>query len=155
MNARTSQGAIAWAISLVTFPWVALVLYAIFGRNTFNGYVLLHSSKNLNIQHYIEDIQTEASAKELIRENLSESEIALTRLVEMPITRFNKSRLLIDGPDTFRSIFEGIESAERYILIQFSFDEVWNWAANRIPQLNWEMHGAAGGNEDMLLKSRC
>ena len=24
MNARTSQGAIAWAISLVTFPWLAL-----------------------------------------------------------------------------------------------------------------------------------
>jgi len=41
MNARTSQGAIAWAISLVTFPWLALILYAIFGRNKFNGYVLL------------------------------------------------------------------------------------------------------------------
>jgi hypothetical protein len=39
INARTSQGAIAWAISLVTFPWLALVLYAIFGRNKFNGYV--------------------------------------------------------------------------------------------------------------------
>ena len=39
MNARTSQGAIAWAISLVTFPWLALVLYAIFGRSKFNGYV--------------------------------------------------------------------------------------------------------------------
>jgi hypothetical protein len=38
MNARTFQGAIAWAISLVTFPWLALVLYAIFGRNKFNGY---------------------------------------------------------------------------------------------------------------------
>jgi cardiolipin synthase len=35
MNARTSQGAIAWGISLVTFPWIALVLYAIFGRNKF------------------------------------------------------------------------------------------------------------------------
>ena len=39
MNARTSQGAIAWAISLVTFPWLALALYAIFGRNKFNGYL--------------------------------------------------------------------------------------------------------------------
>ena len=27
MNARTSQGAIAWGISLVTFPWLALILY--------------------------------------------------------------------------------------------------------------------------------
>jgi hypothetical protein len=28
MSARTSQGAIAGAISLVTFPWLALVMYA-------------------------------------------------------------------------------------------------------------------------------
>ena len=38
MNARTAQGAIAWGISLLTFPWIALVLYAIFGRNKFKGY---------------------------------------------------------------------------------------------------------------------
>ena len=31
MNARTSQGAVAWAISLITFPWLALILYAILG----------------------------------------------------------------------------------------------------------------------------
>jgi cardiolipin synthase len=115
MNARTSQGAIAWAISLVTFPWLALVLYAIFGRNKFNGYVLLRSSKDLDIRHFIHKIQAEAAAKELIRQELSESERALARLADMPISRYNKSRLLIDGQETFRSIFEGIESAEQYI----------------------------------------
>ena len=119
MNARTSQGAIAWAISLVTFPWLALILYAIFGRNKFKGYVLLRSSKNLDIQHYIDNIRAEAAAKNLIRQDLSESQIALTRLADMTITRCNKSRLLIDGHETFRSIFEGIESAEQYILVQF------------------------------------
>jgi cardiolipin synthase len=46
MNARTSQGSIAWGISLVTFPLIALVLYAIFGRNKFKGYVLLRNSKD-------------------------------------------------------------------------------------------------------------
>ena len=49
MNARTSQGAIAWGISLVTFPWIALVLYTIFGRNKFKGYVLLRNSKEKEI----------------------------------------------------------------------------------------------------------
>ena len=119
MNARTSQGAIAWAISLVTFPWLALVLYAIFGRNKFNGYVLLRSSKDLDIHHYIEKIQAEAAAKKLIRTELSGAERALVRLADMPITRYNKSRLLIDGQETFDSIFEGIESAEQYVLVQF------------------------------------
>ena len=60
MNARTSQGAIAWAISLITFPWLALILYAILGRNKFKGYVLLRSAKDQNIHHYIEKIQKEA-----------------------------------------------------------------------------------------------
>jgi cardiolipin synthase len=119
MNARTSQGAIAWAISLVTFPWLALVLYAIFGRNKFNGYVLLRSSKDLDIRHFIHKIQAEAAAKELILQELPESERALARLADMPVCRNNKSRLLIDGQETFRSIFEGIESAEQYILVQF------------------------------------
>ncbi len=119
MNARTSQGAIAWAISLITFPWLALILYAILGRNKFKGYVLLRSAKDQNIHHYIEKIQKEAVSRNLIEENLSASERSLTRLADMPITRYNKSRLLIDGIETFRSIFEGIESAERYILIQF------------------------------------
>ena len=119
MNARTSQGAIAWAISLVTFPWLALALYAIFGRNKFNGYVLLRSSNDSDIRHLTNKIEAEAAAKELIRETLSESETALTRLADMPVTRYNKSRLLIDGSETFGSIFEGIEAAKHYILVQF------------------------------------
>ena len=56
MNARTSQGAIAWAISLITFPWLALILYAILGRNKFKGYVLLRSTKDQDIHHYIDKI---------------------------------------------------------------------------------------------------
>ena len=66
MKARTSQGAIAWAISLVTFPWIALALYAIFGRNKFHGYVLLRGSKDSDIQHFSERIWAEAAEKELI-----------------------------------------------------------------------------------------
>jgi len=119
MNARTSQGAIAWAISLVTFPWLALVLYAILGRNKFKGYALLRSSKDQDIQHVVDVIQNEALARDLIRQDLSESEKTMTRLAGLPIARYNKSRLLVDGNATFRSIFEGIESARRYILIQF------------------------------------
>lgn len=119
MNVRTSQGAIAWAISLVTFPWVALILYAIFGRNRFKGYVLLRTSRDDAIHHVIEDISKKATQNRLIREGVSKSEQALTHLADLPITRFNKSRLLIDGNETFKAIFEGIESAKDYILVHF------------------------------------
>ncbi len=38
-SVRTPQGAIAWVISLLTFPSAALPLYWILGRNRFHGYL--------------------------------------------------------------------------------------------------------------------
>ena len=40
MSTRTSQGAIAWAVSLVTFPYLAVPAYWVLGRSKFQGYVL-------------------------------------------------------------------------------------------------------------------
>ncbi len=39
MDVRTSQGAVAWAISLNTFPSVSLPAYWILGNSKFSGYV--------------------------------------------------------------------------------------------------------------------
>jgi cardiolipin synthase len=103
----------------VTFPWVALALYAVFGRNKFNGYVVLRSEKNSEIHHYIENLKKAAAVKQLIGKDLAESQMALTRLADKPVLQGNKSQLLIDGQETFRSIFEGIDSAEQYILVLF------------------------------------
>src|SRR3954471_15626016 len=41
LDVRTSQGSIAWAVSLNTIPYVAVPAYWIFGRSDFNGYVML------------------------------------------------------------------------------------------------------------------
>jgi len=40
MEVRTAQGAIAWAIVLVTVPYVSVLAYWVFGRSKFHGYVL-------------------------------------------------------------------------------------------------------------------
>jgi cardiolipin synthase len=76
MNARTSQGAIAWGISLVTFHWLALILYAIFGRNKFKGYTSLRNLRDKSIQHIIDYSQGEAVKKKLICEELTTYKIA-------------------------------------------------------------------------------
>ena len=39
MTARTAQGAIAWGVSLNTFPYVAVPAYWVLGRRSFEGYV--------------------------------------------------------------------------------------------------------------------
>ena len=46
MKNQTSQGAIAWAVSLIAFPYLTVPVYWIFGRNKFQGYVKLRLAKN-------------------------------------------------------------------------------------------------------------
>jgi cardiolipin synthase len=119
MHGRTSQGAIAWGISLVTFPWLALPLYAIFGRIKFKGYLLLRHGREENVRRIIEQCQWEAAEKELIVKENTGLDSALTKLTPYPMTRSNQSRLLVDGVRTFEAIFEGIAEAQQYILVQF------------------------------------
>ena len=38
-RARTPQGATAWVVALIGFPFVAVPAFLIFGRNKFYGYV--------------------------------------------------------------------------------------------------------------------
>ncbi len=119
MNTRTSQGAIAWGISLVTFPWLALPLYAVFGRSKFKGYATIRHFRDEKARQVIEECHKEAVEKDLVPKDRSKLEGALSKLVDLPITRFNKSRLLVDGEVTFQSIFDGIETAKDYVLVEF------------------------------------
>jgi len=119
MNIKTSQGAIAWSISLVTFPWFALPLYAIFARDKFHGYVLLRHAKDQKIRYIIDQCSLDAREGEIVQPVDSEIELALSRLADRPILKFNRSRLLMDGKETFRSIFDAIDAAEDYVLIEF------------------------------------
>ncbi len=120
MNLRTSQGAIAWSISLVTFPWVSLPLYAILGRSKFQGYASLRHLQNEKVRHIITQCRNDAVQKELLSpQDATPSDIALMGLAQLPVTQFNDCRLLIDGEATFKAIFNAVEKAESYILIQF------------------------------------
>lgn len=119
LQARTPQGAIAWAISLLSFSVIALPLYLILGRNRFAGYLekrdhmeresqaLIHRT-NSNIQEFVVPIG-----------NDSPMYTSLFNLARMPATRGNQVDLLIDGDATFSNIRRGLETAQHYILFQF------------------------------------
>jgi cardiolipin synthase len=119
MNTRTSQGAVAWAVALVTLPFVTLFLYAIFGRNKFHGYVRMRSRQDAAIHHFCDDFRNEARAKELIRPAKTEADRALVQLADLPPVGYNQSELLIDGEATFGRLFEAIAAARSYVLVQF------------------------------------
>jgi len=119
MKTRTSQGAIAWAVSLVTMPFIVVPLYWIFGRNKFRGYIKLRHSTDTRIRYIIDNLITTFRENGMPDENRNKNAPALAKLSDMPLTQFNRADLLVNGQDTFDSIFEGIDSARDYILIQF------------------------------------
>ncbi|MFZ5571429.1 MAG: cardiolipin synthase [Thermodesulfobacteriota bacterium] len=119
MKDRTAQGAIAWAISLITFPYVSVPLYWIFGRSKFHGYVKLRSSRDLEIRVVIEKLRQAFHDREIIDDIRNSDEQVLAQLADMPMTCGNSARLLINGEATFDQIFERIAAAWKYILVQF------------------------------------
>jgi len=119
MSTRTSQGAIAWAVVLNTFPYVAVPAYWILGRSKFQGYVTARQQGHLKIQGLAEQVKT--YEEQFVSGFGAESPAtrAAERLAEIPTLTQNKAELLIDGEATFASIFEGIEGARDYVLVQF------------------------------------
>ncbi|WP_163557098.1 cardiolipin synthase [Halomonas sp. NO4] len=117
MSSRTSQGAVAWIISLVTFPYLAVPAYWFFGRPRFYGYVTARGERDTVLRRVL------ARYREQIDPYLADARDPDSRAVEqlamMPLTRGNRAELLIDGRATFDSLFAGIESAEDYLLVQF------------------------------------
>ena len=118
MSTRTSQGAIAWAVSLNTFPYLAVPAYWVLGRSRFQGYVMARRIVDLRNKHIQERIQT-AIAPYRVSRNEMQSVRAAEALAGMPVLRGNRVDLLVDGDATFTSIFEGIDRAQTYVLVQF------------------------------------
>src|SRR3954469_4266060 len=56
LYARTSQGSIAWALSLVFFPYAAIPLYLVFGRKKFHGYVEARRQGDRKIDHVADNL---------------------------------------------------------------------------------------------------
>ena len=119
MHVRTSQGAIAWAISLVTVPYIALPLYLVLGRKRFHGYLTLRHIREKSLEHVIDACRRQAHEKGLLTAPADGVDEAFNRLADEPFTRFNRNRLLINGEQTFDAIFREIDAARDYLLIQF------------------------------------
>lgn len=119
MGTRTSQGAIAWVISLNTFPSIALPAYWVLGRSQFNGYVKARQEDESDLSYIGTRIRKDKSIFKSGLANQYPAARAAELLAKIPILTGNSSELLIDGEETFASIFEGIDQAEKYILVQF------------------------------------
>lgn len=119
VRTRTAQGAIAWAVSLIVLPYVAVPLYVVFGRRKFVGYVEARQRGDLEINRVAMELKGhEAEFRTPFDEGAREVR-AIETLAKMPFTAGNRVELLLDGEAIFASIFAGIDDADDYVLVQF------------------------------------
>ncbi|MBN2449764.1 MAG: cardiolipin synthase [Lentisphaeria bacterium] len=117
---RTSQGAIAWAVSLLTFPWIALPLYWVFGRSRFEGYVQSRRAGNRRIGGEAgKAVAAMARRRTLPAQDPGRLCEAMESLTGLPCTAGNEAQLLIDGGDAFSVMLECVAKARRYVLMEF------------------------------------
>jgi len=123
LETRTSQGAIAWAVSLNAFPYLSVPAYWILGQSRFENYDVIRHREFVDENEKAQTLIQQLSEEGLLSEPETRGDIERARLLQslakQPFTNYNDAELLIDGEATFDAIFEGIASAEEYILIQF------------------------------------
>ncbi|MEF2231026.1 MAG: cardiolipin synthase [Pseudodesulfovibrio sp.] len=119
-DARTPQGAIAWAISLATFPLVSLPLYWIFGRRKFHGYVETMRAVDERFRQLLERKHDLPEVRKPSERNRPHApRCSYETMAKIPFAGGNGLELYTDGNTTFEAIFESIEKARHTLLIQF------------------------------------
>ena len=112
-RSRTSQGSIAWIMALLILPFPMTLVYAVFGLKSFDDYaaVQTHSGRVLR--------KVRAARTKILDQPSTDDFPVLANVSQLPFLAGNEVELLIDGPATFKSIFEGISRAQQTLLVQF------------------------------------
>jgi cardiolipin synthase len=119
MGDRSTHGTIAWAVSLILLPLVAVPGYVLFGRNRLGSYIKSRRrvDDEFNRRQQVEALQPEGSVAGE-DETFTQWKI-LEDLTKVPLSKGNSMDFLFAGRETFDSLLEGIERATEYILFQF------------------------------------
>ncbi|MBB4050717.1 cardiolipin synthase [Devosia subaequoris] len=113
MVSRTSQGSIAWLLSLMLLPIPTVLLYLIFGWKFFDDYA------TDRMQNGRANRPLRARDLALIDGDTDAKWPVQVQVSELPFLKGNDVELLVDGKATFESIFAGIDAAQDYLLVQF------------------------------------
>ncbi len=114
-TARTPQGAVGWVVFLLSAPMLGVPLYLFLGHHRFHGYRIARRES----ERVVEGIKSFADYSKPDPETMRMNPRPFEALAHLPVSRGNGAELLIDGEATFKSIFQAIDQAKRYVLIQF------------------------------------
>lgn len=119
MTARTAQGAVAWTVALVSFPFVSVPAYWVFGRSKFEGFLEAYAENRGAIDALVIKARRGMQIDQINFEQPSPEYEAMRKLSGNALVGGNRVALLIDGEATFDSILSGIGTARDYVLVQF------------------------------------
>jgi cardiolipin synthase A/B len=120
MYARTPQSAIGWGLALVLLPYLAIPMYWVFGESRFAGYTLAGSGGCAELDRATKALKASVAP---YREDFSDKHTDTARIAEHlggfgPL-RGNAVHLLADGHAAFDAIFDAIDRAEKFVIVQF------------------------------------
>lgn len=117
---RTAQGALAWIIALVGLPYITVPLFLLIGRYRFGGYVKARRMGNKAVSKLLDQFENQStSILNPDQEHFSDELQVLCKLGRQPFTSGNHCTLLKDGEATFQALFDAMEEARHYILLEF------------------------------------
>ena len=119
MHVRTSQGTIAWVISLLLFPFVAIPLYWILGRTRFASDVNIRRERDETLRKLVDSMHERLLELEVGIPQDDVFEKAARILGGLPFTRGNRLELLINGESGFERILSAIENARESLCVNF------------------------------------
>lgn len=119
MGTRTAPGTVAWVVSLNAIPYVAVPAYWVFARDRVDDYVQLRRERVTTLNRSLESHLAELAPFRTEWGGDEPSLRAFEQLAHIPFVDGNRAELLIDGKEIFQSIFDGIDAAEEYLLVQF------------------------------------
>lgn len=133
---RSSQGAVAWTVGLITLPFLALPLYWVFARHRFEGYREAIRDVGLRHQRSVHAVERELRTDRCARSTNQQSALEqVADVLDTPIGRGDRFELLIDGTDYFDALLQAIKNAKQYIYIEFFIirdDEIGNRVADAL-----------------------
>lgn len=120
LNCRTSEGAIAWGLSLFFFPYLALPAYWAFGKDKFTGYVRRFKKlQRARREEWLQQVREAGPKAVPLSPELEQARIGFEHLADFPLTYGNRVDLLIDGEQAYPAMLEAIASAKTYVLAEY------------------------------------
>lgn len=112
-TARTPQGAVGWAIFLIAAPYIGVPLYLFLGHHKYRGYEI-GRKKSERVMQGVKTYRDRYRPKSDPKTDTTLFE----KLGDLPDAAGNGFELLIDGEKTYSAIFEAIDQARSYVLVQ-------------------------------------